>query len=126
MSVVEDTAPPAASAPMPHAQVMQIMSGLYMGMFVAILSSTIVTNARSISVDPVALRAAVAAAVDVIVAKAAEIGVGERVGTRAGRYTRPAPQPDRGMVEWQREANVERRGKARDQVACGPIRMRID
>ncbi|GIF21613.1 EmrB/QacA subfamily drug resistance transporter [Actinoplanes tereljensis] len=35
----------AGTAPMSHAQILQAMSGLYMGMFVAILSSTVVTNA---------------------------------------------------------------------------------
>ncbi|BCY08163.1 MDR family MFS transporter [Actinoplanes sp. L3-i22] len=34
-----------APAPLSHRQILQIMSGLYTGMFVAILSSTIVTNA---------------------------------------------------------------------------------
>lgn len=36
---------PADSAPMTHRQIMEALSGLLLGMFVAILSSTIVTNA---------------------------------------------------------------------------------
>ena len=43
MTVTERAA--TADAPMSHAQILQALSGLYMGMFVAILSSTIVTNA---------------------------------------------------------------------------------
>src|SRR4051812_4703539 len=43
MTAVETT--PRAGAGMSHRQILQALSGLYMGMFVAILSSTIVTNA---------------------------------------------------------------------------------
>src|SRR5712664_465288 len=40
----------------------------------------------------VALRTAVAAAVDVVVAEAAQVEVGERIGARSGGEARPAPQ----------------------------------
>ena len=43
MTAVEDATPRAGQ--MSHAEILQALSGLYMGMFVAILSSTIVTNA---------------------------------------------------------------------------------
>src|SRR3954468_5579988 len=43
MTAVETT--PRAGAGMSHRQILQALSGLYMGMFVAILSSTVVTNA---------------------------------------------------------------------------------
>src|SRR5256885_17064155 len=69
----------------------------------------------------VALRAAVAAAVDIVVAEAAQVGVRERVGARSTGEARPAPQPDRGMVERQRKADVERAGEARNQIAGGQI-----
>ncbi|MFI9720841.1 MDR family MFS transporter [Streptomyces sp. NPDC052396] len=39
------TEPQGAAAPMTHAQIMRALSGLLLGMFVAILSSTIVSNA---------------------------------------------------------------------------------
>ncbi|KOY58909.1 multidrug MFS transporter [Streptomyces sp. XY332] len=39
------TTPPPAPAPMTHPQIMKALSGLMLGMFVAILSSTIVSNA---------------------------------------------------------------------------------
>ncbi|WP_236795019.1 MFS transporter [Amycolatopsis sp. GM8] len=43
---VEDTTITSASAtPMTHKQILQALSGLYIGIFVAILSSTVVTNA---------------------------------------------------------------------------------
>ncbi|MEU0790708.1 MDR family MFS transporter [Amycolatopsis sp. NPDC005961] len=38
-------AAPAGAAPMTHRQILQALSGLYLGIFVAILSSTVVTNA---------------------------------------------------------------------------------
>ncbi|GAA2608061.1 MFS transporter [Paractinoplanes durhamensis] len=44
MTVADDVVR-AETEPMSHAQILQAMSGLYMGMFVAILSSTVVTNA---------------------------------------------------------------------------------
>ena len=37
--------PPAGPAPMDHRQVLEAMSGLLLGMFVAILSSTVVSTA---------------------------------------------------------------------------------
>ncbi|MFF5294318.1 MDR family MFS transporter [Paractinoplanes globisporus] len=45
MTVVDDAKSRSGTAPMSHRQILQALSGLYMGMFVAILSSTIVTNA---------------------------------------------------------------------------------
>jgi EmrB/QacA subfamily drug resistance transporter len=39
------TAPPAADEPMTHSQIMKVLSGLLLGLFVAILSSTVVSNA---------------------------------------------------------------------------------
>ncbi|MBB4684371.1 MDR family MFS transporter [Amycolatopsis jiangsuensis] len=40
-----ETLPRAVPAPMTHKQILQALSGLYLGIFVAILSSTVVTNA---------------------------------------------------------------------------------
>ena len=37
--------PPAAEAQMTHREIMEALSGLLLGMFVAILSSTVVSNA---------------------------------------------------------------------------------
>ncbi|GHF31685.1 EmrB/QacA subfamily drug resistance transporter [Amycolatopsis bartoniae] len=45
MTVEDETTARAAGAPMTHRQILQALSGLYLGIFVAILSSTIVTNA---------------------------------------------------------------------------------
>jgi EmrB/QacA subfamily drug resistance transporter len=45
MTVVDDAATPAVTAPMTRAEIRQALSGLFLGIFVAILSSTIVTNA---------------------------------------------------------------------------------
>ncbi|AGZ40869.1 MFS transporter [Actinoplanes friuliensis] len=45
MTVLNDAPAPAGPAPMTRAQIRQALSGLYLGIFVAILSSTIVTNA---------------------------------------------------------------------------------
>lgn len=45
MTVEVNTTARAGTAPMTRAQIRQAMSGLYISIFVAILSSTIVTNA---------------------------------------------------------------------------------
>src|SRR5690348_13131440 len=45
MTTTRAEAERSLAAPMPHGQIMRALSGLYIGMFVAILSSTVVTNA---------------------------------------------------------------------------------
>lgn len=45
MTVDNETRPRADALPMTHRQILRALSGLYVGIFVAILSSTIVTNA---------------------------------------------------------------------------------
>src|SRR3954454_24314976 len=45
MTVEDEITTSAGAAPMAHKQILQALSGLYIGIFVAILSSTIVTNA---------------------------------------------------------------------------------
>ncbi|MFJ1761374.1 MFS transporter [Amycolatopsis sp. NPDC088138] len=45
MTAEAGTTTRAAAAPMTHKQILQALSGLYVGIFVAILSSTVVTNA---------------------------------------------------------------------------------
>src|SRR5580765_1594567 len=56
----------------------------------------------------VALHAAIGAAVHVVIAEAAEIEVREWILARAGRNRSAREQPDGGVVERQREADVER------------------
>src|SRR5690242_1343402 len=45
MTAEAEVASPAGEAPMTRRQILQALSGLYLGIFVAILSSTVVTNA---------------------------------------------------------------------------------